>query len=232
MAGRISYLGGIVRNGLVLNLDAAKLDSYPKTGINWNDISGNGNNGTLINGPTFNSENNGGIVFDGSNEYTDSGNILNYTSGNFTFSYWIYLNSLVSSQAGQGPCVMWKGSYATVGYYDQIGIAGDISFVTNQSGAVQGTAVPIGTIVVNNWYNICHVRNGSSIRIYVNGIDKTSAAGTHVNPETSTNSFRISNYNNGQFYGNFRLSQFLNYNRALSATEILQNYNALKIRYI
>ena len=232
MAGRISYLGGIVRNGLVLNLDAAKLDSYPKSGTSWKDISGNGNNGTLINGPTFNSENNGGIVFDGSNEYSDSGNILNYTSDNFTFSYWIYLNSLVSSQAGQGPCVIWKGSYGTVGYYDQISIAGQIGFQTNQSGTVQSTSTATGIITTNTWYNICYSRNGSSIGIYVNGIDRTNAPATHINPTSSSNNFRISNYNNGQFYGNFRLSQFLNYNRALSATEVLQNYNATKSRYL
>ena len=54
MAGRISYLGGIVRNGLVLDLDAAKLDSYPKFGTTWRDITFNQNNGTLVNGPTFN----------------------------------------------------------------------------------------------------------------------------------------------------------------------------------
>jgi len=69
MAGRIGYYGGIVKDGLVLDLDAAKLDSYPRTGTSWKDISGNGNNGTLTNGPTFNSDNGGNIVFDGSNDY-------------------------------------------------------------------------------------------------------------------------------------------------------------------
>jgi hypothetical protein len=62
MAGRIAYYGGIVTNGLVLALDAAKKDSYPGSGTLWKDISGNTNNGTLINGPTFNSGNGGYCV--------------------------------------------------------------------------------------------------------------------------------------------------------------------------
>jgi hypothetical protein len=61
MAGRIGYYGGVVKDGLVLDLDAAKLDSYPRTGTSWKDISGNQNNGTLINGPTFDSGN-GGVL--------------------------------------------------------------------------------------------------------------------------------------------------------------------------
>ena len=62
MAGRIAYYGGIVTNGLVLDLDAAKKDSYPGTGTSWRNIAGNSNNGTLTNGPTFNSNNGGSIA--------------------------------------------------------------------------------------------------------------------------------------------------------------------------
>ena len=57
MSGRISYYGNIVKDGLVLCLDAAKKDSYPRSGTLWNDISGGQRNGTLINGPTFNPNN-------------------------------------------------------------------------------------------------------------------------------------------------------------------------------
>ena len=70
MAGRISYLGNIPVNGLVLDVDAGKVDSYPRTGSVWTDLSIYRNGGTLTNGSTFSSENVGGIVFDGSNDYT------------------------------------------------------------------------------------------------------------------------------------------------------------------
>jgi hypothetical protein len=58
----------IVTDGLILSLDAANNKSYPRSGTTWNDLSGNGNNGTLVNGPTFSSANGGSIVFDGTND--------------------------------------------------------------------------------------------------------------------------------------------------------------------
>lgn len=71
MAGRIAYYGNIVTQGLVLDLDAAIQGSYPKTGSTWFDISNNGNNGTLTNGPTYSPDNFGSIVFDGVNDYVN-----------------------------------------------------------------------------------------------------------------------------------------------------------------
>ena len=71
MAGRIAYYGGIVTNGLVLDLDAAKRDSYPGSGTTWNDISGNVNKGTLTNGPTFDTGSGGSLVFDGVDDYVE-----------------------------------------------------------------------------------------------------------------------------------------------------------------
>ena len=67
----MSIAGGpdIVENGLVLHLDAADSNSYPGSGTVWTDLSGNGYNGTLTNGPTFSSSNRGGIVLDGTNDY-------------------------------------------------------------------------------------------------------------------------------------------------------------------
>jgi hypothetical protein len=221
----------IIQSGLILNLDAGNTSSYPGTGTIWTDLSGNGNNGTLINGPTFDSANNGSIVFDGVNKYVDLGNILDYTSGNFSFSYWVNFNSLATNQGGQGPIVIFKGNYRTNGYYDQISTTGNIIFVTNQSGVNQGTSTNSGVIAPGNWYNIAYSRNGSSVRIYLNGNDITQTSGTHINPLPSGNNFRLANYANGYIYGNFKLSNLLSYNRNLTATEVLQNYNTTKGRY-
>jgi hypothetical protein len=232
MAGRITYYGNIVKDGLVLNLDAGKLDSYPRTGTAWNDISGFQNNGKLENGPTFNSGNGGSIVFDGGDDYVNLGTIFNFTSENFSFSYWVNFNSLTTNQIGQGPIVLYKGSFNNNGYYDQISTNGTVGIITNQTFTIQVSSTASGTISINNWYNICYTRNGSSIRIYVNGEDRTQTAGTHINPQTSNNEFRIANYQNGLILGNFRLANFLTYNRALSSAEVLQNYNATKGRYL
>jgi hypothetical protein len=242
MAGRISYYGNIVKDGLVLLLDAAKKDSYPGSGTLWRDVSGNGNNGTLINGPTFNSNNGGSIVFDGVNDSASLGAILNYTSENFSFNYWVYFNSLTTNVLNQGPIVFWKGSYQINGYYDQIRTSGEVVFVTNQSGVEQITQTTTNTIISNSWYNICYTRNSSSVRIYINGIDSNSISATHINPTSApSNNFQLGLYtfrtasggsNIPQIWGNFRLSCFSSYNRALTATEVLQNYNATKNRYL
>jgi hypothetical protein len=87
-----SIAPNIVTDGLVMYLDAANTKSYPGSGTTWNDLSGNSNNGTLINGPTFNP--NGGIDFDGTDDYINFGNPteLNFT-GNMSHEVWFTRNS-------------------------------------------------------------------------------------------------------------------------------------------
>ena len=85
------FFPSIVTNGLVLCLDAGNQLSYPGTGTTWNDLSRNGNDGTLTNGPVFNSG--GSMVFDGVNDYiaiSDSLQQLQFSTGAFTLSAWIY----------------------------------------------------------------------------------------------------------------------------------------------
>jgi len=92
----MSVRGGpdIVENGLVLYLDAANRRSYPGSGTTWFDLSGNGNNGTLTNGPTFDSANGGSISFDGVNDYVTTpltlGDIFASSNGleQLTMCYW------------------------------------------------------------------------------------------------------------------------------------------------
>ena len=84
----------IITRGLVLHLDASALESYPGSGTSWSDLSGNNNNGTLTNGPTFSSGNQGYINFDGTNDYVtipDSSN-WDFGTGVFTIDLWIYLD--------------------------------------------------------------------------------------------------------------------------------------------
>lgn len=221
----------IVKNGLVLWLDAANTKSYPRSGTSWFDLSGNGNTGILNNDPIFSSANNGSILFDGINEFIAFSNILNFTSEPFTFSYWVNFVRLTTNQVNQGPIVFYKGSYLGNGYYNQIGITGGIVFITNQQGAYQATSTNEGVISPGNWYNICFTRNGSSVRIYVNSVDRTTSPAAHINPASAVgNYFRLAMYSNN-INGNFNLSNFLTYDRTLSAQEIQQNYNATKARY-
>jgi hypothetical protein len=94
---------------------------------------------------------------------------------------------------------------------------------------MQSSGIASSLISTGTWYHISDVRNGSSVRIYINGIDRT-IAGTHLNPSFSTKNFHIAAYKT-LIFSNIRISNFANYNRALSAQEIKQNYNATKKRY-
>ena len=229
----------IVTNGLVLHLDAGSRQSYVSGSTTWTDLSGQGNTATLkVSGTpstsaSFSAVNQGSIVFIQSSSYADCGNILNYTSGDFSFSYWAYINSLTTSVVNQGPIVFYKGSYQVNGYYNQIGSDGSAYFYTNQAAANQGSGTSAGTIVVGNWYNIAFTRSSSSVRVYVNGVDKTAGVGSHINPTSTSNIFTLNVYEVtvARIFGNIQLSNFMNYNRALSAQEIAQNYNALKARF-
>lgn len=226
----------IATDGLVLCLDAGNRRSYPGSGTTWSDVSGNGNTGTLTNGPAFNTTNLGNIAFDGTNDYVSLGTVFNYTTQPFTFSYWVYVNSLTTNQTGQGPKILYKGRYQGNGYYDSINQNGSVLFFTNQAGAHQSSQTTSGIISINTWYNIAYTRNGSSVRIYVNGRDETSSAGTHINPASATtNIFTIALYNNTVdpflIYSNVTIAMFMGYDKALSAAEVLQNFNATRSRF-
>ena len=89
----------IVTSGLVLALDAADRNSYPRTGTTWTDLSGNGYNGTLTNSPTFSNSNGGSIIFDGTNDYTSTSLDLSLNNTNsVSISMWIKTGNLSQSK--------------------------------------------------------------------------------------------------------------------------------------
>ena len=233
MAGRISYYGGIVTNGLVLLLDAAKKDSYAGSGTLWSDISGNGNNGTLTNGPTFNSNNGGSIVFDGIDDRV-SGTTIN-TGQNFTVNCWIF------------PTLLGATRRALVGngypYTSRVGW-----FLCTAGGGVNNTFfLSIGndssfriaaanTLSTNTWQYVTGVvtNGGGTITLYKNG-ETTNTANSGISSGTIT-------YTDNQFYIGWRhstggdpytgrITQTTIYNRALSQQEVLQNFNATRARF-
>jgi hypothetical protein len=95
----MSAIGGpaTVTSGLVLELDAGNIKSYPTTGTTWFDKSGNARNGTLTNGPTFNTGSLGSIVFDGVDDYVSLGTFNGLGSTNRTISVWFRITSLPAS---------------------------------------------------------------------------------------------------------------------------------------
>ena len=240
------YLGtltqGLYVAGAQFERNRNALSPYTKTvastvaaSTTLTDMSGNSNNGTLSNVSFTDSPDYFGFTSTATSTIS-LGTVLNYTTQDFSFSYWIYLDSYTTSNGVQGPVPFFKGAYHQNGYYCQIATNGAITFQTNQSGANQLSNTAAGTLPLTTWKNICITRSGASAKIYINGIDSTTVSGTHINPASSSEIFRIGSYNQtsgGVFtiYGNMRISNFTGYNTALTADQVLQNFNALRGRY-
>ncbi len=230
MAGRISYYGGIVTNGLILDLDAAKRDSYPGVGTAWTNLIPNGVNGILTNGPTFSSANVGSIVFDGVDDFVNCGssNITSF-SGDLSVNCWVNAKGLTSANgggivvkrnSGQFPANYMLGVFTPGIFYFQInGTSPNTNSITGPS------------ITYNTWYNVTAVRRSSTMELYYNAALQVTGSTPAGSSAASGVSLRVgqNHDSNAPFFGSIGLVHL--YNRALSTTEILQNYNATKGRF-
>ena len=231
MATQFAF-GRIVTDGLVLALDAADRNSYISGSTTWRDLSPNGNNGTLTNGPTFSSANGGSIVFDGTNDYVNIGvdKSCNRFTADFAVSAWVnrtnagvtfgniigdyYTNSTANALEWQ----ILMNNTANLALYNVTG-----GFIINavSSGFNAGT-----------WINVVISRIGSTITMYAN----TNSIATATNTTTfgsATGNLNIGidgNNSSEPFTGN--IAGLLIYkNKGLTGSEVLQNYNAQKSRF-
>ena len=211
----------IVTNGLVLNLDPSNPNSYSGTGNTIYNLTGLGNTGTLTNGPTFSGLSAGSFTFDGSNDYINIPKAgLVYGTGPKTLMAWakltLYVDGVqVIASYGSGP----NATFFISAYR-----------LTGQSGGYNNDLFG-GTITLNTWFHICNVYDGTTAFLYFNGALMTS--GTKPwNVTSTTYDGKIGAQIEPQQYFNGNISQVQLYNRALSATEIQQNYNATKGRFV
>ena len=219
-----SYASQIVTSGLVLNLDAGNSLSYPGTGTTWFDISGNGNNGTLTNGPTFNSSNGGSIVFDGTNDYVTTPYM--FPSGNLAKSFSVWINANLISQ----PWIVGGGIDNSDGR--AFGLFLNSTPIFHGNGPTYDMPFN-GTINASTWYNVSISYNGSVISGYLNGqLNNTKAVilDTYPSPPTGV-SLGVNGIRSSFAYFNGKIAQAMMYNKALSAAEVLQNFNATKSRF-
>lgn len=222
----------IVTNGLVLHLDAAQLRSYPGSGTTWTDLSGNGNNGTLTNGPTFNSSNGGLIVFDATNDYVSTSYFGNDSNTSYTFSVWYNpLNSVTTYPLQRGRDGMGAGWSLLLGSDNSSGNRYRAGVVKTDSGVVSYVTRSTSTMVLNQWVYLTGVWiNNNSINLYVNGVFNSSVSGSGTVLRTSTDGWVLGSLGTAG-YSNIQISFAQIYNRALTSAEILQNYNATKSRF-
>ena len=220
----------IVTDGLVLCLDAGNTKSYTGTGTTWKDLSGNGSDGSLINTPGYTSDNGGGITFNGTDERGTFTTPITSTS-NQTYEVWTNAIASASASAGFAYILHNNSADTTIGNsYLHIGIEPTQQYVAAFNGRY--TVIDSGVTASNsNIVQIILTWDGATQKIYVNSVLKDSEllTGTPQNFSTTTS---FGDYRDSSFrpiQGNIYSIKI--YNKALSAAEIKQNFNALRGRY-
>ena len=219
----LNHSPAIVTDGLVLCLDAANVRSYPKTGTTWTDLKG-GNNGSLINSVSFDASNGGSLEFDATNERVEFGSI---SLDLYHISFWVYFSSEVTSASSYSHAIQYGSdtSQDILGFGAVSSYATDETFTFISSDSYKRTyirdAIPAGwSYVSSNW-------NGTAYDIFLDTASKTTYAAPngHAPLESST----LLTLGANAFLG--KISNVSIYNRALTADEIRQNYEATVGRY-
>jgi hypothetical protein len=214
----------VVTTGLQLYLDAGNASSYSGTGTSWNDLSGNGRNGTLTNNPTYSSADGGSIVFDGNNDFVQCSGSLTVTAA--TFVTWIRRNGPQDDYDG---IIYSRGTVATGLSF--LGVTNKISYTWNNTVDTyswdSGLTIPDLT-----WCMVAvSVTNTTATAYLCQSSGITSATNTVSHTSTVLDDVKLAQDDLGGRFFNGRISVAMIYDRALSAGEITQNFNALRSRY-
>lgn len=223
----LGHGASIVTNGLVLCLDAGNTKSYPGTGTTWTDLSGLGNNGTLVNGPTYSSANSGSLVFDGVNDYADCGNGSSLSFGNVIT---VIVSYYKGNTGTHNPIVSKKSADPSLAGWE----------IADSSGMLRATFRPTATQInigdsfttfsLNVWAIAALTFDGTTAKLYKNGVNTLSTSSGGPVTLNSSGPMRIATRSDGNMTNGS--VGFVNvYNRALSSTEVTQNFNALRGRY-
>jgi hypothetical protein len=217
----------IVMPGLILNLDAGITQSYPGSGTTWYDLTGNGNNVILTNGPSFNTNDGGSVVFDGTDDYARN-DTPTLPTGNvsITICAWIYVISGYSNQwqgiAGWGNRNTGQSALLDMNQ-------GRLAFSTwgsvNSHDLISNYNVPL-----NTWKYVVGSISNRNIKLYADSTNVLDSSITFTPSVTSTD-LRLATTDYPGRLLNVRISSVQIYNRVLSQTEITQNYNAQKGRF-
>jgi len=216
----------IVEEGLVFYLDTANQKSYPGTGTTWNDLSGNVNNGTLVNGVGFSQDNKGHFIFDGVNDYVSTP--ISAINTNATYNVWVNRTASINSFN------MVMGQYLP---YFAMNSSNRIHFSMNISGQ-KNIYTNINSIENNKWYYLTFVHSfdgtSTTASTYINGELKATQSFTGSQSTSSGRTFMLGGWrsdvpNDLPFYG--KISQVSIYSRALNSEEIKQNFEAHRKKY-
>jgi len=213
----------LIQDGLVLALDASDRNSYVSGSSTWFDVAGS-NNGTLTNGPTFNTGSGGSIVFDGVDDYVGFGSANAWAFGsNGTVSTWCYFTGSVLTNHRIW-CV--NNNNNSLDAY----ISAGASF--GRLGLHGSTALTVNQFPTASWVYVTATYAGGTLQVYFNGVPQALTGTTSGYSITNSSSLFLGKYTTADGYrwrGN--ISSTSMYNRGLSADEVLQNYNAQKSKF-
>ena len=221
----------IVEEGLVLVLDAANTKSYPGSGTTWTDLSGNGYNGTLTNA-TFNSSNRGTISFDGTNDYV----LLTDGSRWFT-NQWAYEFAVkFNGNSGTYQGILWgEGVTGGGSGYQKLFTLYNYSYfhyrIYNSTTSWTNTNYTPSGFTPTSYNHLVWQFNNGTTNIFINGslVHTDTSRGAYSGGTDSP--LYIGCRNDLAYDLNGQIGFMKRYNRILTASEVLQNYNATKSRF-
>jgi hypothetical protein len=219
---------GIITDGLIFHVDAGFTPSYPKNGTTWYELSENNNNVTLYNGPYYN---NGGIVYDGTDDIAKTNTTLNLSNQSFTLSSFFAFSgtSGTSYILGGGTADRDKGLHFGLRGINGTNGAYTIDFFQNSIN----TNITVPNDGTFQHFCVTYDYDNNLSNLYLNGDLKLSSG---MNSSFTNSSFYLEvgsmNLNGGRtWYSKGTMGNGMVYNRALSSSEILQNFNAQKGRF-
>ena len=234
----VGYNPSIITDGLTYFVDPANTRSYSGSGLTLNGLIG-GIGGTLVNGVGFTSTNNGNFVFDGTNDFINipDSNLLAFGTNPFSIDFWLYSTYSYPGSGVNYRTILssydnYNGVYNTyfyLGLFNNSGY-GFTNTVTFLDSAGNGMGPSFGAnININQWTYVAFTRSGNGLISYKNGVQ--SYVQSYANNYSGTRNARIGGGVDqiSSFQGS--ISALKIYNRALSSTEILQNYNATRKRF-
>ena len=209
----IAYNTSIVRDGLILHLDAANVKSYPGSGTTWSDLSGNGNNGTLVNGPSFDSS--GFFSFDGANDTFTTNVTCNKTY--YSIDWWIRPESTLNYNQN----IVFSGGWESA-FVWHTGSNGQYWAGTDLNTRMSN--VDAGSVEIDKWQYWTWTFDNGLAKMYKNSVLLRQK---NMNVSTRNSLENLSSGNTDGFRSDIKIYS----NKVLSQSEIKQNFEALRGRY-
>jgi hypothetical protein len=219
-----NYNPNIITSGLVVCLDPGNARSYAGSGTAWSDLSGNGLSATIGNSPTFSSTNGGILTYSGANvgaTATTSSSLFNVGTGDFTVECWARVSSFAPYSLPFSLDDNLNGAGIT--YYLA---ASPNNFRTWVANTANNSVSQIST---NTWYHLVISRLSGTVSKYINGVlDSTHVASGSL---STGQSVKIAWRYDGSYNFTGSIGKVSFYNLALTATQVLQNFNAMRGRF-